>query len=111
MTDLTKTTQELLEEISILKQRNIELERSEAARKRAEEALRINDMQLRTILESTCDGILAVDGVGNVINTNQKFADLWKLPSELLKRGNDEALLTYVLDQLIDPDATGGLGS
>ena len=73
-------------------------------RKQAEERLRLQEIQLRTILESTGDGILAVDNAGKVIKTNQRFADLWNIPSHLFKEGSDEDLLTYVLDQLVDPD-------
>ena len=76
-----------------------------AQRRRAEEALKLQDMQLSTILESTGDGILAVDGAGRVIKTNQRFADIWQVPSEILDKGTDEALLTHVLGQLVDPDA------
>jgi PAS domain S-box-containing protein len=76
-----------------------------AQRKRAEEKLQLREMQLRTILESTGDGILAVDNAGRVITTNQSFADLWQIPSEILGEGTDEALLIHVSDQLVDPDA------
>ena len=74
-------------------------------RKRAEDELQLHAMQLRTILESTGDGILAIDDAGRVIKTNQRFADLWHLPADLVETGDDEALLTYVLNQLVDPDA------
>ena len=74
-------------------------------RKRAEEKLHLQELQLRTILDSTGDGILAVDNAGRVIKANSRFAYLWTIPSDLLKEGSDEALLTYVLDQLDDPDA------
>ena len=74
-------------------------------RRRAEQEARLREMQLRTILESTADGILAVDGNGTTVKANRRFADLWKIPGELLESGNDEALLAHVLDQLVDPDA------
>ena len=97
--------------LSFLREKNgkpteiIVVSRDITERKRAEEALQLQEMQLRTILESTGDGILAVDNAGKVIKTNQRFADLWKIPSDLFKKGSDEALLAYVLDQLVDPDA------
>jgi len=105
MHDPSRTNQELIEEISLLKQRIPELEKSASEHKQAEEALRLQEMQLRTILESTNDGILAIDTTGSVIKSNKRFADLWEIPADLLKKGNDEALLTYVLDQVVDPDA------
>ena len=74
-------------------------------RKQAEDALRQSEMQMQCILGSTADGILAVDREGQVIQTNQRFADLWRIPPELLKGKDDAALLNYVASQLSDPDA------
>jgi nitrogen fixation negative regulator NifL len=75
------------------------------ARKRAERALRESEMQLKGILESTADGILAVDGKGKVIRTNRQFAELWRIPKSLLDSGDDHALLDFVLSQLNDTEA------
>ncbi len=47
------TNQELTEEISILKQRNLELEKSESERKHAERALRISLGQVRRVMQTT----------------------------------------------------------
>jgi PAS domain S-box-containing protein len=72
-------------------------------RKRAEEALR--ETQLRAIVESTGNGILAIDSTGRVILSNRKFAEIWNIPPDLLERNDDAALLTYALNQLVNPDA------
>ena len=74
-------------------------------RKRAEEALRWSEIQLHAILESTADGILAVDNKGKVIKANRRFADLWRIPQSLMDAGDDRALLDFVMNQLSDPDA------
>jgi len=106
MTDevMSKINQELLAENVLLKERIRDLEKSGSkSSERGEEALRIQEMQFRTILESTGDGILAVDNAGKVIRTNKNFVNLWNVPSELLETGEDEALLKYVLGQLADP--------
>jgi PAS domain S-box-containing protein/putative nucleotidyltransferase with HDIG domain len=105
MDEKVRTHEEMIKEISVLKRRNLELEQSEAERKRVVEELRIQDMQLRTILESTGDGIIAVDQAGSVIKTNQKCASFLNIPSELLERGSEGAFLTYVFGQLAEPGA------
>ena len=105
MKDQSKTKQVLIQELDSLRERIAEMERTESARKQAEETLQLQEMQLLAILEATGDGILAVDNAGRVIRANRRFADLWKIPSGLLEKGGDEALLTYVLDQLVDPEA------
>jgi len=74
-------------------------------RKRAEEALRESEVQLKGILESTADGILAVDSKGKVIRANRRFAEMWRISEPLLNSGDDQALLDFVLGQLTDPDA------
>ncbi|MEQ1773937.1 MAG: response regulator [Burkholderiales bacterium] len=74
-------------------------------RKRAEMALRRSESQLQGILSATADGILAVDRDGKVIQTNRRFAELWRIPPSLLDSKNDTALLNYVMEQLVDPQA------
>jgi signal transduction histidine kinase len=83
-----------------------ETRRELAERKRAEEALRWSDAQLNVILESTADGILAVDGKGDkVIKANRRFAELWKIPQAIIEAGDNRALLDFARRQLSDPDA------
>jgi PAS domain S-box-containing protein len=74
-------------------------------RKRAEEALRESETELRAILESTADGILAVDNKGKVIKANQRFVEFGGFPQSLMDVGEDRVLLDFVLKQLPDPDA------
>src|ERR1035437_830586 len=72
--------------------------------KRAEAALHESEIKLNVILESTADGILAVDGMGKVIKTNTRFAQLWHIPQSLIDSGDDNALLDFILDQLVNPE-------
>jgi PAS domain S-box-containing protein len=82
-----------------------ESRRELAERKRAEEALHWSETQLHVILESTADGILAVDSKGKVIEANRRFAELWRIPQSVMDSRDDHVLLDFVLRQLSDPDA------
>ncbi len=74
-------------------------------RLRSERALRASESQLQVILNSTEDGILAVDRQGMILKTNQRFADLWQIPPSLIAGGDDQALLDHVVAQVCEPDA------
>ncbi|MCX5817232.1 MAG: PAS domain S-box protein [Proteobacteria bacterium] len=75
MKDLSRTNQELIEEISLLKQRIQELEQSEPERKRAEEALRESEDKFRSLVErSNVSVYLIQDGVFRY--SNACFAEM-----------------------------------
>ncbi len=58
---------------------------------------------LQATLEATADGILVLDDGGNVVNYNQKFIDIWELPSDT-KLDRDQ-ILTQVSAELSEPYA------
>ena len=58
----------------------------------------------KAVLDATADGILVVDRDGNVIDSNTRFVELWRIPPSLMDTQDDKKLLAYVLDQLSDPD-------
>lgn len=60
---------------------------------------------LNTTLESTQDGILAINLEGKVLFMNQQFRQLWRIPFiEANQAIADEQLLDYALAQLADPE-------
>ena len=84
-------------------ERNCAFVRDVTERNRAKEALRASELQLECILESTADGILAVDRNGGIIRTNRRFVELWRIPPSVISSKNDQALLDCVMSQLHDP--------
>jgi PAS domain S-box-containing protein len=59
---------------------------------------------LEATIEATADGILVVDLNGRVTAYNPRFLSLWRIPEDVVRQRDDEKLLTYVCDQLRDPD-------
>jgi diguanylate cyclase (GGDEF)-like protein/PAS domain S-box-containing protein len=59
---------------------------------------------LEATLEATEDGILVVDRQGKVSKHNQRFAEMWKIPPEMLAARDDKQLQKFVLDQLLEPE-------
>jgi diguanylate cyclase (GGDEF)-like protein/PAS domain S-box-containing protein len=59
---------------------------------------------LESTLDSTADGILVIGDGGRVLTYNQRFADMWHIPAELLEAKDDHGLISRVLDQLVDPE-------
>jgi PAS domain S-box-containing protein len=60
---------------------------------------------LRATLESTADGILVVDTHGRTVSSNAKFAEMWRLPADILASRDDARALQFVVDQLADGQA------
>jgi diguanylate cyclase (GGDEF)-like protein/PAS domain S-box-containing protein len=72
--------------------------------RRAEGAILRSNSLLRATLESTADGILVIGREGRIVSYNRRFADMWRIPEEVLRLGEDERALASVRDQLRDPD-------
>lgn len=71
---------------------------------KSQEEINLSNSLLAATLESTADGILVVDKQGKVMNFNKKFTELWQMPENILISKDDEKLLSFVLNQLSDPD-------
>jgi len=75
------------------------------AKKLAEEELEKSVSLLEATLESTADGILVVDTESRIVRFNSKFADMWRIPDEILEKMDDDLALNYVVGQLKDPES------
>ena len=91
-----KTQKQLAVKNIVLKETILEL-------KKTEEALKDSATLLKATIESTADGILVVDEIGQVLSKNTRFGEMWTIPKDILKSNDDEKLLKFVLDQIKDP--------
>lgn len=58
---------------------------------------------LESALESTADGILIVARDGTVSRFNRRFAEMWRIPEEILASGDDDRLLYWAVRQTKEP--------
>jgi PAS domain S-box-containing protein len=54
--------------------------------------------------EASIDGILIVDGQGEIVFANRRFVDLWGFPEATMLTGSDVPLLQMALEKLADPE-------
>ncbi|MBD0342147.1 MAG: PAS domain-containing protein, partial [Microcoleus sp. Co-bin12] len=59
---------------------------------------------LQATIESTADGILAVDGQGKIVTFNRKFAQMWQVPDFLLDLRDNDQILGFGINQLKYPE-------
>ncbi len=60
---------------------------------------------IRATLESTADGMLAVDSHGKIVNLNGRFAEMWKLSASRLRNARTEtSLMDLLKGELVEPD-------
>jgi diguanylate cyclase (GGDEF)-like protein/PAS domain S-box-containing protein len=67
--------------------------------------LRETSSLLNATLESTADGLLVVGADRSITSFNSQFAEMWRLPTNLVAARNDFRLIEYVSEQLVDPSA------
>jgi two-component system, cell cycle sensor histidine kinase and response regulator CckA len=100
----TVREREALGEVAALAVGEIAL-RAQAAAHRAAAAEHEHEQEaLAAALEATADGILVLDQAWRITAYNQQFVAIWGIPAEVLAAGTDEAAVSFVLDQLADPD-------
>ncbi len=78
--------------------------RDVTAREKYKADLNRKRAELNGVINTTHDGILAVDLHGRVIVANRRFAEMWHIPQP--QAGSvDETLLMSVMIQVMDPEA------
>jgi diguanylate cyclase (GGDEF)-like protein/PAS domain S-box-containing protein len=99
-TDLMLTVKEALR--CYFQEQEIQSQRQ--ALYKANQSLENSLSLLEATLESTADGILVVDNMGNITHYNQKLIDIWGLTVEAVPDINDQQILATILDQIEDPE-------
>jgi signal transduction histidine kinase len=85
-------------------ERSMELSSEELMEANA--ALRQSLSVLQATLESTADGILVVDLEGRrIVASNRRFAEMWKIPDEVLKSGEADRFAARIMESLKEPQA------
>jgi PAS domain S-box-containing protein len=84
-------------------ERSMELSSEELMQTNA--ALRQSLSLLQATLESTADGILVVDLQGQIVASNRRFAEMWRIPEEVLRSGEAEPFVNLILASLKEPRA------
>ncbi len=71
----------------------------------ADQALERTVSVLRATLEATGDGLLVADLGGRILTYNQRFAEIWRLPRDVLESGDEREALACALELLVEPRA------
>lgn len=71
----------------------------------AHQELSLKNIILTTQQETSQDAILVVDEDATIISYNQRFVELWRLPEEMVRRGDDGPVLKFVVGQVANPEA------
>lgn len=92
--------QDLAEKKNLADELNINLNRQINKRKIIETHLENSMSQLKATLESTTDGILAIDNNDQISNWNQRFIELFQIPRSLIEQEDLQLLQTHINAQL-----------
>jgi PAS domain S-box-containing protein len=68
----------------------------------SDEELRRSVSLLTATFEASADGLLVMDGDGNIAAYNQQFLSLWRIPPDVAS--SPEAVRLHVLDQIEEPN-------
>jgi len=68
------------------------------------DTLKFSNIILRTQQEASIDGILVVDGKGEIVSFNNRFVDIWGIPPDVIESKSDVRALKAVMDKLEFPE-------
>ena len=86
-----------------LNEQNSELRAALAERQRAEAQLEQLLSMFGATLESTTDGIMALDKNGRIVRFNRRFVDMWRIPDSITAFWEHDEIVSFVSGQLKDP--------
>ena len=73
-------------------------------RKLAEIELQFRNLLLTTQMEVSIDGILIVDEFEKIISFNQRFIEMWEMPSDIIESGSARQVLQGAISKTTDPE-------
>ena len=74
------------------------------AQSQAQEELKQSLSLLNATLNSTTDGIVAVNTAGKIVSFNQKFVEIWGLSPEILRLPDQQERFRFFQEQLKEPE-------
>lgn len=87
-------------------------EQIEASKKLEDNSHQLSDalgmLQYRKALleahnQTSLDGILLVERSGKILSYNQRFVNIWNMPTHIIEAQSDEAALQFAMTQLVHP--------
>ncbi|MDJ1174852.1 PAS domain-containing sensor histidine kinase [Roseofilum capinflatum] len=73
-------------------------------RKQTQVALERSISLLQATLDSTADGILVLNREGNILNFNQQYVQMWRIPPKILSSRDSQLVNAFLLDQMRYPE-------
>jgi two-component system cell cycle sensor histidine kinase/response regulator CckA len=88
----------------IMSRKNRQIAKASQKLSESEQSLKLSLSLLKAAFESTADGILVVNENSVIVDYNDRFVNLWRIPEAVLASHDDQKTLAFVLDQLKDPE-------
>lgn len=68
----------------------------------AQDEIKLKNTLLVTQQEASIDGIFALDEAGKIISINQRFIDLWQIPSVIVESNSRDNILQSLSEKVVD---------